>query len=38
MEPAAILTFVLIGGFVWGGFLLILTRAVSKERQKGAGE
>lgn len=38
MEPAAILTFVLIGGFVWGGLILILASAVRKEREKGAGE
>lgn len=38
MEPAAILTFVLVGGFVWGGLLVLLTTAVRKEREKGAGE
>jgi hypothetical protein len=37
MEPAAILTFVLIGGFVWGGLILILSMAVRKERNR-AGE
>lgn len=37
MEPAAILTFVVIGGFVWGGLILILAKAVRKERRK-AGE
>jgi hypothetical protein len=36
MEPAAIFTFALIGGFVWGGFLVILRLAVRKEREKGA--
>ena len=35
MEPAAILTFALIGGFIWGGLLVILTMAVRKEREKG---
>lgn len=34
MEPAAILTFVLIGGFVWGGLIVILTTAIRKERGK----
>jgi hypothetical protein len=34
MEPIAILTFVLIAGFVWGGFLLITGTAVRKEGQK----
>lgn len=38
MEPAAILTLVLIGGFVWGGLLWILSQAVRKEREKGGGE
>jgi hypothetical protein len=38
MEPAAILTFLLIGGFVWGGLAVILFAAVRKERKKGAGE
>jgi hypothetical protein len=37
MEPAAILTLVLIGGFVWGGLILILSKAVRKERDR-AGE
>lgn len=35
MEPAAILTFALICGFVWGGFVVILSLAVRKEREKG---
>ena len=35
MEPAAILTFVVIAGIVWGGFLFIATTALRKERQKG---
>ena len=38
MESAAILTFLLIGGFVWGGFMVILSAAVRKERGKGAGD
>ena len=36
MEPAAIVTFAVIGGFVWGGLLFILSKAVRKEREKGA--
>ncbi len=36
MEPAAILTFALIGGFVWGGLVVILSLAIRKEREKGA--
>ena len=35
MEPAAIVTFVVIAGIVWGGFLLIAITAIRKERQKG---
>jgi hypothetical protein len=35
MAPAAILTLVLIGGFVWGGLILILTTAIRKESRKG---
>lgn len=35
MEPAAILTFILIGGFVWGGLILLLAKAIRKERAKG---
>lgn len=34
MEPAAVITFVVIAGIVWGGFLLIATRAVRSERRK----
>lgn len=34
MEPAAVLTFVLVAGFVWGGFITILTTAVRKESRK----
>lgn len=38
MAPAAILTLVLIGGFVWGGLILILTTAIRKESRKGGEE
>lgn len=38
MEPAAIVTLVLIGGFVWGGLIFILRKAVRKEQEKGLGE
>ena len=38
MNPAAIVTLLVIGGFVWGGLVVILTKAVRKEREKGAGE
>lgn len=38
MTPAAILTLVLIGGFVWGGLILILATAMRKERDKEAAE
>lgn len=38
MEPAAIVTFVLIAGFVWGGLVVILIKAVRKEREKEVGE
>jgi hypothetical protein len=34
MSNAAIATFVVIGGIVWGGFLLILATAVGKESRK----
>jgi hypothetical protein len=34
MEPAAIITFILVGGFVWGGLILLLVTAVRKERGK----
>jgi hypothetical protein len=34
MEPAAIVTFALIASFVWGGFILVLVRAVRREREK----
>ena len=38
MEPAAIVTFAVICGFVWGGLLLILRTAIRREREKGVGE
>ena len=38
MEPAALLTFVLICGFVWGGLVLILATAIRKEARKGGPE
>ncbi len=34
MTPAAIVTFVLIAGFVWGGFVLILRKAIRMEARK----
>jgi hypothetical protein len=34
MNGAAIATFVVIGGLVWGGFLLIVATAVGKESRK----
>jgi lipid-binding SYLF domain-containing protein len=36
MSNAAIATFVVIGGIVWGGFLLIVATAVGKESRKAA--
>lgn len=34
MEPAAIVTFVLIAGFVWGGFATAVVTAIRKEGSK----
>ncbi len=34
MEPNALLVMILIAGFVWGGFLLILVVAMRKESAK----
>lgn len=34
MEPAAIVTMVVITTFVWGGFVLILRTAIRKESGK----
>jgi len=37
MDPAAVVTFVVIAGIVWGGFLLIAGKAIKSESRK-AGE
>lgn len=37
MSPKAVATMVLVLGFVWGGFALILTTAIRKEREKAEG-
>lgn len=37
MGTAAIVTFVVIAGLVWGGFLLILATAIRKESRKHQG-
>jgi hypothetical protein len=34
MNPEAIVTFAVIAGLVWGGFLFIIITAARKERQK----
>ncbi len=34
MSPSAIVTFIVIAGIVWGGFLLIATTAIRKEKLK----
>jgi hypothetical protein len=34
METPAIITFVVIAGLVWGGFLFIIVTAVRRERRK----
>jgi len=34
MSPLAILIFVLICGFVWGGFTFFLVRALKSERSR----
>lgn len=34
MNTAALVTFVVIAGLVWGGFLLIIATAFRKERRK----
>ena len=36
MSGNATIVMLLIGSFVWGGFLLILVTAVGKEREKAA--
>lgn len=38
MEPTALLTLLVIGGFIWGGLLILLYTAVRKERFKGGSE
>ena len=38
MTPAAWITFGLIGGIVWGGFLFLLAFALRKERAKSRSE
>lgn len=34
MTGAAWLTMLVVGGFVWGGFVTLVTLALKKERQK----
>lgn len=34
MNTSAIITLVIIGGIVWGGFLMIAVTALRKERRK----
>jgi hypothetical protein len=34
MTTSAIITFVLIAGLVWGGFVFIITKAIRKESRK----
>jgi hypothetical protein len=34
METSAIITFVVIAGLVWGGFLAIIATAIRKESRK----
>jgi hypothetical protein len=34
MDPAAVVTFVVIAGIVWGGFLLIASTAIKSESRK----
>jgi hypothetical protein len=36
MEPVAVVTFVVIAGIVWGGFLLIASKAIRSESRKAA--
>lgn len=38
MTPAAWITLVVIGGFVWGGFLFLAWVAMRKERSKRSAE
>lgn len=37
MNPSALITFGVIAGLVWGGFLLIVATAVRKEGRKARG-
>jgi hypothetical protein len=34
MNPSAIITFAIIAGIVWGGFVLIAATAIRKESRK----
>jgi hypothetical protein len=34
MNTAAVITFIVIAGLVWGGFVFIVATAVRKERRK----
>lgn len=34
MQPAAVITFVVIASFVWGGLLLIVSTALRRESRK----
>jgi hypothetical protein len=34
MNSAAVVTFALVAGLVWGGFLLIVSTAIRKESRK----
>ena len=34
MSSSAIITFVVVAGLVWGGFLLIVSTAIRKESRK----
>lgn len=34
MSPSAVVMMVLICGFVWGGFTILLTRAIRREGDK----
>ena len=34
MEPIAMITFIVVAGIVWGGFVLISATAIRKERRK----
>lgn len=37
MNPIAIVTWIVIGGLVWGGLVVWLVTAIRKEREKGEG-